>query len=111
MAVERALMPTFTRGKTFSPEFLIGARIVTTVPTGDPSVTGRTILLKTVRSFLSPYDLLLVGPGDPLPTEGAQRGTYVLFLNGNSVVYNYWVPLPRSEEGDGISVPSLTSVD
>lgn len=92
MAVERHQIPTLTPAKRFSPELLLGARIVTTVPTGDPSVAGRTILLATVRSIFSGFNILLIGPHDLYPTAEEMEENLCIFVNYNSVVYDVSVP-------------------
>ena len=92
-------VPTYIQWhRGFSPDFLLGARVVTTVPEGPPGIVGRFILLDRLKKLFH-GDVVVKTFRSPYPTEEEMRWDAHVFLDENSVIRDVWLPKERRRPG------------
>lgn len=85
-------VPTYIQWhRGFSPDFLLGARVVTTAPEGPPSQVGRFIMLERLDRLFQGH--VIVKPfSAPYPSAEEMRWNACVFLDENSVIRDVWLP-------------------
>lgn len=84
----------------FAPDFLLGARVVTTVPEGPPSQVGRFILLYKLK-YLFKGNVIVKPFHAPYPSDEDMRWNACVFLDENSVIREILLPYERRADPFG----------